>query len=387
VLRTGAPQSTGEKPRLGHPTSSGPPCAPDYEGRSLGFTRNVLDDVRAQIAPDDAPLKEARERRDTTRAAAEDFDGVRHSFASGSLAHGTANCPIHERDRGLDADAGVVLDRRSHPTLGPDSTEQEGPTPIVEAMCDHLRRELRSDYPQVKFRITKRAILITFHEPLPGGEDPTVDLVVGLERVGKPGLWIPNTETEDWDPSDPEEHTRLLTTKSDPKALRVARARAIRLAKAENKRTAVPPLCSFNLEAFGLMFIQAGMDEPSALLALWEAGALDLRQRLTPDPAHVSKPIKVVDRPRAIDRLQFAADQLALALDHDDDEAKVRAALRPLWPDFIAEHPGEASKARTAAALRRHSSLGITGTGVLTTSGGTTLAKRPRSFGDGRPTT
>ena len=72
----------------------------------------------------------------------------------------------------------------------------------------------------------------------------------------------PNTETEAWDPSDPEEHTRLLTTKSDPKALRVTRARAIRLAKAENKRTAVPPLCSFNLEAFGLMFVELGMDEP-----------------------------------------------------------------------------------------------------------------------------
>jgi hypothetical protein len=51
----------------------------------------VLDDVRSQIAPDDAALKEARARRDTTRAAAKVFDGVRHSFASGSLAHGTAN--------------------------------------------------------------------------------------------------------------------------------------------------------------------------------------------------------------------------------------------------------------------------------------------------------
>jgi hypothetical protein len=137
------------------------------------------------------------------------------------------------------------------------------------------------------------------------------------------------------------------------------------------------------LEAFALMFVERGMDEPSALLALWEEGARDLRRRLTPDPAGVSKPIKVVDRPRAIERLEYAAGRLALALDHDDDEAKVRAALRPLWPDFIAEHPGEASKARTAAALRRHSSLGIIGTGVLSTSGGTTLAKRPRSFGDG----
>jgi hypothetical protein len=74
-------------------------------------------------------------------------------------------------------------------------------------------------------------------------------------------------------------------------------------------------------------------------------------------------------------------------LDHDDDEAKVRAALQPLWPDFIAKRPGEASKARTAAALRSRSNLGITRTGVLTTSAGTTLAKQPRSFGDGEPAT
>jgi len=347
----------------------------------LGFTRQVLDDVRAQIAPEDGALKEARERRDATRDAAETFRGVRHSFGSGSLAHGTANCPVHQRDKGLDADAGVVLDRRSHPTLGPDSAAKGGPTPVLEDMREHLRTELRASYPKVTFRITKRAILITFDEPLPGGEDPTVDLVVGLERANKPGLWIPNTQAEGWDPSDPEEHTRLLTTRSDPKALRVTRAHAIRLAKAENKRTATPPLCSFNLEAFGLMFVEEGMDDAVALHAMWERGARDLQRRLTPDPAGVSKPIKVADRARAIDRLHYAAGRLAAALEHDDDEAQVRSALRPLWPDFIAERPGEASKARTAAALRRRSNLGITGAGLLTTTGGTTLDKRPRSFG------
>jgi hypothetical protein len=134
------------------------------------------------------------------------------------------------------------------------------------------------------------------------------------------------------------------------------------------------------------MFVERGMDEPSALLALWEQGARDLRRRLTPDPAGVSKPIKVVDRPRAIERLKYAAGRLTLALEHDDDEAWVRAALRPLWPDFIPERSGEASKARTAVALRRRSTLGITSTGLLTTSGGTTLEKRPRSFGDRRQT-
>jgi hypothetical protein len=63
--------------------------------------------------------------------AAESFPGTNRSFGSGPLAHGTANCPIHQRDKGLNGDCGVVLDRRSHPTLGPDSPQHEGPHAVV----------------------------------------------------------------------------------------------------------------------------------------------------------------------------------------------------------------------------------------------------------------
>jgi hypothetical protein len=208
----------------------------------LGFTRNVLDDVRSQIPPDDAALKEARGRRDMTRAAAEDFDGVRRSFASGSLAHGTANCPIHERDKGLDADTGVVLDRRSYLTLGPDA-EEPGRThsdrrgharPPPEGTAVRLPRGQVSDHeaghPHHLLRAAARS----------GGP-----LVVGLERAGKPGLWIPNTETKAWDPRIPRA-PRPADYQVRPQGAAVTRTRAIRLAKAENKRTAVPPLCSFN---------------------------------------------------------------------------------------------------------------------------------------------
>ena len=251
----------------------------------MGYTQQLLNDVRAQLAPEDVVLKEAKDRRELVLRAAESFPGVNRSrsFASGSLAHGTANCPVHERDKGLDADCGIVLDRRSHSTLGPDSPQQEGPTRIVEQVRNHLRPKIRAEYPDATFRITKRAIFIRFGAPLPTGEDPTVDLVVGLERREAPGLWIPNTcEAERWDPSHPEMHTQLLTAK--PKDLRVVRARAIRLAKAENKRTGKPPLCSFNLEALAWMFVEQGMTEPDALLALWTDGADDLQRRLTPVP-------------------------------------------------------------------------------------------------------
>lgn len=349
----------------------------------MGYTSTVLDDIRSQLAPEDVVLKEARERRDTVRRAAESFPGVLKSYGSGSLAHGTANCPVHQRDKGLDADCGVVLDRRAHQLLGPDSVTDEGPNRIVDEMLEHLRPKVLAHYPAARFDITKRAIFIEFHAPMGSGEDPTVDLVVGLRRREE-GLWIPNTEQRRWDPSHPEKHTELLT--GEPKSLRVTRARAIRLAKAENKRPGTkpdPPVCSFNLEALALMFVQPGQNVASALLELWERGAQDLARRNTPDPAGVSAPIKVADRAYAVERLTHAATTLRSALDNDDDEYRVRSALAQLWPDFVSANPSGETKARIAARLQAGKPLAVTSTGALATTGA--ALKPTRSFGAQRP--
>lgn len=346
----------------------------------MGYTAEILDDVRRQIAPDDSVLKEARERRENIKAIASSYDGVARSYSSGSLAHGTANCPIHLRDKGLDADCGVVLDRRVHPTLGPDSIVNEGPCRLSGEFVEYLRPRLLNMYPHARLELTKRAVFIEIKEPMPDGEDPTIDLVIGLQRREK-GLWIPNTEADRWDPSHPEMHTALLT--AEPKQLRVTRARAIRLSKAENKRTSQPPLCSFNIEAFGLMFVAADMDVTHALLMLWTQGAADLQRRLTPDPAHVSRPIKVQDRTYAVQRLQHAAQRLQAALANDDNEAVVRQHLHALWPDYVAASRHESTKARIAAALKSKRALGVSTGGGLTTGIGEPL-KSTRSFGDGR---
>jgi hypothetical protein len=346
--------------------------------KTMSNTAKILDDVRAQLAPDDKALDLAKERRDAVRAAAKSFRGGDRTFASGSLAHATANCPVHQRDKGLDADSGVVLDRQIWPDLGPDAAMNVGPTGVVKELRDHLDRKITVKYPKAKSKITKRAILYSFNAPLPSGEDPTVDLVVGLDRVGRPGLWIPNTELDRWDPSHPEKHTQLLT--ADPKELRVVRARAIRLAKAENKKTASPPLCSFNIEALGLMFVQPGMTVVEALHAIWREGAQDLARRPTPDPAGVSGDIKVADRRVAMDRLNAAADILEEALKADQDEWWVRRHLARLWPEFVSTRPGESTRARLAAATRARQHVGVTGAGVLSTTAGATL-KRPNSFG------
>ncbi|HET7477116.1 MAG TPA: hypothetical protein VFJ97_13975 [Dermatophilaceae bacterium] len=344
----------------------------------MGHTVTLLNDIRSQLAPDDLALKEARTRRDAVRDAVATFPGVLRTFASGSIAHATANCPVHQRDKGLDADGGAVLDRRHHSTLGPDSPWGLGPRAVVAEVAERLRRDLRAVYPKLQVTITKRAILLEFGAPLPNGEDPTVDLVVGLERCAQPGLWIPNTENNTWDPSHPEGHTQLLT--ANPKDQRVTRARAIRLAKAENKRHEQPLLCSFNLEALALMFVTQGMSVPHALAATWRQGARDLRARLTPDPAGVSDPIKCRDRYAAADRLDVAADRLESALAHDDDQTWVRHELRQLWPEFVAPAPGQETKARTAARLKSGGTLNVTTAGAVTTSAGASL-KRTRAYG------
>ncbi len=345
----------------------------------MGHTARLLDDIRSQLAPEDQALKEARGRRDAVRDAAASFAGARRTFTSGSLAHGTANCPVHQRDKGLDADGGMVLDRRYHRTLGPDAGEGAGPNEIVSQVASHLRLLLLPRYAHLEITITKRAILLEFHAPLPNGEDPTVDLVVGLERRDKPGLWIPNTEKDTWDPSHPEGHTALLT--AEPKALRVTRARAIRLAKAENKRHSEVLLCSFNLEALALMLVKDGMSVPVALVSAWRDGASDLRARLTPDPAGVSAPNKCENRFEAADRLDYAADRVESALSHDDDEHWVRNELRQLWPDFVAVLPGQETKARTAARLKEGRSLAISAQGLITAASTGHALKVPRAYG------
>lgn len=348
----------------------------------MGHTAAMLDSVRRQLAPTKEAMAEARDRRRRlVKDAALGFPGALRVFNSGSLAHATANCPIHRRDQGLDADCGVVLDRRRYTELGPDGYGL-GPDDIVKEMRDEIAGKVRAEYPDATLKITKRAILIEFHSPLSTGEDPSVDLVVCLDRRQAPGLWIPNTEQHRWDPSDPEEHTRLLT--AEPKSLRVTRARIIRLAKAENKRDDKVPLCSFNLEAFGLMFVNTPGDEPAALLAIWENGAADLRWRLTPDPAGVSKPIKVANVDYAIQRLEKAASHLRAALEHDDNLTRVRTELRHLWPEFIPSVGNTSSQAEILAGLKAGDRIGVTSSGGLSTSAGAPI-KNPRSYGDPRP--
>ena len=110
----------------------------------------ALNQILKDVAPSDETLRATRERRDAVLKAAAGFPGFLRSYKSGSIGHHTANDDT-------DADCGVVLDRRSRPALGPDG-DGVGPNAVVDEMREFIRDSLKGDYPDVRFRVTKRAI-------------------------------------------------------------------------------------------------------------------------------------------------------------------------------------------------------------------------------------
>lgn len=333
----------------------------------------ILDKVRAAIAPSDAVLSAARERRSRVLDLGRRFPGALRTYAAGSIAHGTANDDT-------DADCGVVLDRRAYPDLGPDG-RGEGPREVVEEVRACLREHMGADE-GVGYRLTKRAIKVTFTNEV-DGRTPSVDLIVALTRRDAPGLWIPNLESDAWDASHPEKHTELFTSGS--RDLRRVRARATRLAKAWNKQFADPAFCSFNLEVLGWHAITEPMSLGEALHVLFAYGATDLPRRNTPDPAGVSRPIRtLIDRDQAVTRIRRAATLMQEALEADDED-EIRAGLAALFPDYVKAPGVSASKAQLVDALRRGNEGLTFGAGGLQIGGTGKPLKPTRAYGDGSP--
>jgi hypothetical protein len=342
----------------------------------MGITASVLDDILRTIAPGDDTLDAVQNRRDEVLGLVAPYPGALRTYASGSIAHRTANDDT-------DADGGVVLNQRWYHELGPDG-DDEGPIDMVENMRAYLRDALKDAHPRIAFRLSKRAIRVTYKEPLADETDPTVDLIVALTR--KDGaLWIPNLDRPGWDPSDPECHARLMT--ADPATLRRTRAKIVRLAKAWNRQYTQPGLSAFNITALALACITEGMGVATGLAELFTYAAKDLKQRLTPDPANVSPPIKVlIDRNSVVLRLEQASQRMEEALAHDDDEMAVREALSSIYweyPECVQPPAGSTSKAAFANILRSgNSGVSISGGLIMATPNAHPL-KTTRAYGSG----
>jgi len=336
----------------------------------MGHTDDILSDVQGQIAADDDVLAEARNRTKLVLEIALGFPGARRTFRSGSLAVHTFNDPV------TDGDGGVVLDRRYYPSLGPDGGD-EIPNGIVSKMCALLGPEVRKSYPNARCHTSKRGPKMLFGAALKG-QDPTVDLVVALDRSGADGLWIPHLEKKRWDASHPEQHVNLLN--AEPVSLRRLRRRVIRLLKAWNKQWTDPAFSSFHLSVLALIYVEPGMSVGTALRTVFEKAAKYLGTGSnTQDPASVSPPVKLLlDRPVAVDRLQKAATNMARALDHDDDKQIVQAALNRVFRDYVDPPAGD-SLGSTVGGLRGITSVGTALLGLSPSA--QTVPTTRRAFG------
>ncbi|MHB8085396.1 MAG: hypothetical protein ACYDHZ_06200 [Dehalococcoidia bacterium] len=332
---------------------------------------DILVDIQKKIAPSDKTLETVRSRRDEVMSIAGRYAGALRTYMAGSIAHRTANDDT-------DADCGVVLDRRTYHELGPDG-EGGPPNEIVNDVRSFIREELKEKHPDIAFRLTKRAIKITFNEPLLNGSDPSVDLIVALTRADG-ALWIPNLESKHWDASDPENHTQLLT--AEPAALRRLRAKVIRLAKAWNKQYSQPGLCSFNIAALALEAVKEEVGIADGLAAFFKYTASDLAKRQTPDPAGVSAPIKtLIDREVIAGRLSKTAEIFKDAL-KSDNENDVRDALASVYWVYVDPSPGSSSKAAFAKALREGNSAVRAVPGSISIAGlGGVALKTTRAYG------
>ena len=328
----------------------------------MSYTADYLNTIRGRIAANDAVLAEARDRLALASEIAMDFAGALRTYRSGSLAQFTVNHPV------TDGDGGLVLNRVHYPELGP---EGGGKTPndIADQLCALLGPEIRQSYPNARCGRSKRGPKITFGEPI-NGQDPSVDLVVALTRREGSGLWIPNLNMRRWEASDPEQHVALLNGGTEP--LRRTRRRAVRLLKAWNKQWSLPAFSSFHLSAMTLEYIVAGMGLAVALHAVFDGAATFLAGGCnTPDPAGVSKPLKLVNgisREVAVQRLRAAATAMADAIEHDDDATKVQSALHRVFRDYV-DAPLEDKLAAAVAALRTNrvttATLGLGGTPAM----------------------
>jgi hypothetical protein len=260
----------------------------------------ALEEILRHIAVPKDVLSEAKTRRNLVCELAMRHPAARDTWYSGSIAHGTHNSPLG------DADCGVMVDRRSQEfrAYGPDAEGTGvGPEEFIRTFAAVVLPLLRAGgYPKAEVDLSgNRAIKLVFNAPIDFGElgevDPYVDLIVGLDRRGAAGIWIPNRRKRGWDAAHPQKHTELMT--HGPQELVVHRAHLVRLGKRAIKRDGqeprVPAMCSWNFSALGLEHVEARAPLAGALAALFSDACKSIAVGLTQDPAKVADPIALPD--------------------------------------------------------------------------------------------
>ena len=315
---------------------------------------DLLDEVRTQIEAKPEALTEARTRLQLVRSSASTFYGTLRTYSSGSLAAHTMNEPV------TDGDGGLVLNRNYYPALGTDG-KGDAPGDVVKDLCDHLRPLLRDIYPKATMHTSKRGPKIYFGQPV-DGDDPTVDLVVAMNRKEGAGIWIPNLDKGTWEPSDPEQHVALLN--GDSPAFRSTRRKIIRLAKAWNKQYTTPGASSFEISVWAYEFVEFGQGMAKGLWTLFDRAAACLEAgTVTKDPAGVSPNLKLLIAAETMAaRLRTAAEGMAKAMASDDDD-EIREAMSLVFRNYVTA-PATSSLKAAASLLRSNKTVAAPALGV-----------------------
>lgn len=327
----------------------------------------VIKEILDEIAVPKDVLDEAKKRRNLVLDIAGKHPAGRQGFRSGSVAHGTENKPLE------DADCGEMIDRRFEEfrAYGPDAPGiGEGPIAFVESFRAFIESEIRQTYPNATAATMgqKRSIKIEFNEPVDfdewGEVDPYVDFIVGLSMAAGSGIWIPNLETDSWDPGDPMLHTHLMAEK-DPRDLRIFRARVLRLAKRAVKRDAAngggAVMCSWNLSALALEFFEEVTSLSDGLEGFFTYASQQIAKHLTEDPSDaITDPIKLpqgVTQEQASARLAEMAAVVARANQAYSPQA-ARNELEAIFGSEIKEINERATK-RMKRDLGREDAAGV----------------------------
>jgi hypothetical protein len=105
---------------------------------------------------------------------------------------------------------------------------------------------------------------------------------------------------------------------------------------------------------------------------------------LTPDPANVSPPIKIlIDRNSVVLRLEQASERMEEALAHDNDETAVHEALSSVYWKYVQPPAGSTSKAAFANILRSGNSGVSISSGLIMATPSTLPLKTTRAYGSG----
>ena len=280
----------------------------------MSLANELIKGILATTKPTKEAIDEARARCELIKTAAMNYDGALSFIKSGSLAHFTANGIIS------DADGSLVLDRRTYHQYGPDG-DGVGPTDLVTGVAEVIRDTVTQVYPNVHISTNhKRAIYFRFRDPLPDGQDPTVDLVIGLNRKDEPGIWIPNLDDDSWDASDPAKHTELV--KARRRSTNHISSKVVRALKLFSKQWDQELLTSFHWTALMLEAYPKQKPLIEGVIDTLNHAVVALADGDTNDPAEVSGSIHLPagrERSAVIGQINNAASKLQQAYNISGD--------------------------------------------------------------------